>query len=116
MSSQCERLDDVRTATESAVHNDGEPLSDGACDFRQHIDRGDAAVQLSASVVREHDAVAPQSRGALRVGDAQYTCYQQLSRPVAANPGDVIPADRGLEQVGDDRAATNGARRTGRKE
>src|SRR2546430_7471498 len=48
--------------------------------------------------------------------DAQYTFYQQLSRPVAANPGDVIPADRGLEQVGDDRAATNGARRTGRKE
>src|SRR6267143_2182438 len=95
---QRERLDDVGTAAEAAVDENGEALADCVRDLRQHLDRRDTGIQLPPAVIAQHDAVAAQCCGALGVRDAQYSFDQELAAPQLPDPGDVIPADGRIEQ------------------
>src|SRR5690606_24292360 len=113
---QCERLHDVVPAAETAVHDDRQALPDGGRDLGDDVYRRHAAVELPSAVVGEHDAIATELRRAFGVGRAQDALHGQLAIPEAAQPGDVVPGDRGTEEVGNDGAPTDGRGRAGRQE
>src|SRR6266478_10144484 len=100
-----ECLDDVGTAAEAAVDENGETLADRARDLRQHIDRCDTGVELPPAVITQHDAVATQCRGAFGVRHAQHPFDEESAAPQLPDPGDVIPADGRIEQRWNHRAA-----------
>ena len=73
MRAERDRLDDVGAATEAAVDNDLGAAGDRVDDFRQHIGRAAAVIELAAAVVGdvdELDAVIERDLGVLGGGDA----------------------------------------------
>src|SRR6185437_617821 len=103
-----ESLDDVTAPAEAAVGDDHQPVADSRDDIRKDLYGSDATVQLPPTMVREHDPIATQIRGTLRVGNAQHALDDELALPVAADPGNVIPGDRGGKQLRNDGAAADG--------
>src|SRR6266481_2604857 len=100
-----ECLDDVRTAAEAAVDENGEAVADRAHDLRQHIDRCETGVELPPAVITQHDAVATQCRGTFGVRHVQHPFDEEPAAPQLPDPGDVIPADGRIEQRWNHRAA-----------
>src|SRR6266480_6445172 len=104
---QC--LDDVRSAAEAAVDENGEARAERAHDLRQHLDRRDTGVELPSAVIAQHDAVATQCRSTLGVRHAQHSLDEEPAAPQLPDPGDVIPADGRIEQLWNHRAAADRA-------
>ena len=94
-----DRLDDVGAAAEAAVDNDGGAAGDGVDDFRQHLHRAAAVIELPAAVIGDVDelnAVIERNFRVLRGGDPF-----ERQRNVEA-PLDVLdraPIERGLKLV-----------------
>ena len=95
------RLDHVAAAPDAAVDQHRDAAFDRLGHGRQSADRGDRAVQLAAAVVGDDHAVdAVIDRGA-RLVRMQDALQEQRPRPDLAQPGDIAPAQRRVEQVVD---------------
>src|SRR5215813_10841228 len=91
---QRERLDDIGSTPESAVHHDRHAPTDRREDVRQHIDRRWGAVKLPAAVVGDEYAIRAILQREQRVFRGEYALHQQLFRPEPAQPGEVLPVER----------------------
>ncbi len=95
------RLDHVAAAPDAAVDQHRHAAFDRLGHARQSPDRGHRPVQLAAAVVGDDHAVdAVIDRGA-RVVRMQDALQEQRPRPDLAQPGDIAPAQRRVEQVVD---------------
>ena len=76
-----QRLQDVRSALDAAVHDHVDPIADGIDDFGQLIERRARAVELPAAVVGQDDAGAADLGGALGVGHRHDALQAELAVP-----------------------------------
>jgi len=114
--SERERLQHIAPASKAAVDDERQRSADRSGDLGQHLDRRHAVIELPPAVIAQHQAVAAEVGRAPRIGHAEHTLDEELARPLPAQPRDVVPADRGVEQLRNDGAATHCARVAGREE
>src|SRR5690606_8628787 len=90
-------LGDVAAATEAAIEEDLHSSLVDARHFRQRLQCGNRAIELTAAVVGQHhavDAVLQRQAGIVRVDHA---LDDQLALPDVTQPGDVVPAQGRVE-------------------
>src|SRR5882762_204750 len=97
LGAECDRLDDVRTAHEAAVHEDGGAAADRLDDFGQRRDRTAAVVELAAAVVRDVDALDPMLDREGRVLGRGDALQDERDRVRVLEALDVVPVEPGLE-------------------
>ena len=66
-------------------------------DLRQHLDRRRRAVELTAAMVGDHQRLRAGLRRLIGVLDVENALQDQLARPDAADPLDILPVQRGVE-------------------
>jgi hypothetical protein len=74
-------FDDIGATSETAVDDHGESLTHGVYDFRQHIYRRYTAIELSAAVIGDDDAVTTQIGCVSRISRIQYAFDDEFARP-----------------------------------
>ena len=104
---QDQRLDHVGAAADAAIDDDVRAPANRFDDFRQHVDRTDALIELAPTMVRHIDAVdavLDRNPGVLDGGDA---LEDQRDVEALLDPLDVTPVELRLKDagVGDARAA-----------
>ena len=89
-----ERAHDVLARTDAAIEQHLDLGADGFDNSRQHRDRRWRAVQLPAAVIGDHD----RRRAGLGCGpgvlDVENALDDQLARPDAPDPFDILPVQR----------------------
>ena len=102
---QRDRCDDVRAVHDARVDHDRGVLADLAHHLREQVERDGRAVQLTAAVVGEHDAVYPEVDELLGVRDVLHALDDDLPRPDLPDDLEIFVADgrihRGVEQFAD---------------
>src|SRR5262245_44140492 len=88
-----ERAHHVGTAADARVHQQRRTLSYRGSDCRQAIDRRRQGVDLTAAVVRHHDAVDAERHGLLRIGRMQDALDHERSLPAVAIALDLLPGE-----------------------
>ena len=106
LGAQTERLDDIGRAANATVDKDLDAVLPLALAQHGHhlgedLDAGAGKVELAAAVVGEHDAVHPDLDGADDVLDALDALEHDRHLGDAQEPGDVAPAERGVDEGGD---------------
>ncbi len=90
---ECKRFHDVPPASDAAINENRELVSNGGGDGGQRIERGDAAIELTPAMVRNDDRVHAEpcrANGIVRVHDA---LDDELFGPVLANFGESTPIE-----------------------
>ena len=92
-----DRLDDVGSAHEAAVHDDRRPAADRPDDLRQHLDGAPAVIQLAPAVVRDVHAVDAVVDRERRVLGRRDPLQHERDRVRVLEALDVVPAEPRLE-------------------
>ena len=83
-------------AADAAVEEDRELVADRLGDRRQGVERGDRAVDLAAAVVGDDDPVDAALRRLAGVVDVLDPLDEDRQRGPLAQPGEVVPVQRGV--------------------
>src|SRR5262249_13117896 len=95
-----QRLDDVGAAGDAAIDHDLGATPDRLDHPREHLDRADTLVELSAAVVRDIDAIDAVVDRDHRVLGGGKTFQDQRDLELAADPLDVLPVEPCLIDAG----------------
>src|SRR5262249_19048194 len=104
---QCQRFRDVRPAPEPTIDDDRHPVADSRHDVCHDLDGRHTAIELPAAVVAQKDPIAAEVSGLLSIRNTEHSLAEQLAPPEIADPGDVVPRDRGAEELWQDCAAAD---------
>lgn len=64
-------LHDISSPTKAAIDDGSHAAAHGRGDLREHVEWGDAGVQLSSAMVRDHDALTAEVSGSHGVRNVQ---------------------------------------------
>ncbi len=92
-----ERAHEVLPGADAAVEHHLDVGADRIDDLRQRRDRGRRAVELTAAVVGDHDRARAGLGREPRVLDIEHALEDELARPQAPDPLDVLPGERRIE-------------------
>ncbi len=96
-----EQANNVHAGAHSGVGKDRQIVADRLRHPRQRPGGGDGAIELSAAVIGDHNAVGAQPHGIARILGIKDPFDDQLSWPAVADPLQIVPGDGRVEVVAD---------------
>src|SRR3546814_10563764 len=88
----------MASPADAAVEDNLDPLANGIDDVGDKVDRGAAAVELAAAMVRQDHRRRARIGGAKRIVGTLQTLDRKRTAPISGNLGDALPADVGRSE------------------
>src|SRR5262249_59738304 len=92
-----ERAHHVLAGTDAAVEHHLDYVADRIHHLRQCRDRGGRAVELTPTVIGDHERAGPCLGGSSGILDVENAFENELARPQAAYPLDILPVQCRIE-------------------